>query len=305
MKANIPMAMDSMVFQQDWFGYNSKDDLLPGGNWSYGFGLEKQHSFQHFPDNQTSDTFNLLHGDWVSSTSSQASMAPPLPHSNGPSASVRPRKRRPKTQKNKQEMENQRMNHIAVERNRRKQMNRYLSALRSLMPQSYVQRGDQASIVGGAINFVKELEQRLQWLSTKKEVKEERPTFAEFFTFPQFSTSSTSTRADDNSISVNESTVEIQPTIADIEVNMIENHANIKIRWQRLPSQLLKLVSGLNAMRFTILHLSVTSADRTVLYSFTLKIEDDCKVTTVAGIASAVNQLLCRIQDDVMMNSMK
>ncbi|KAK8638000.1 hypothetical protein V6N13_136445 [Hibiscus sabdariffa] len=245
------MAMDAMVFQQDWFGYNSKDDLLPGGNLSYGFGFQKQHSFQHFPGNQTSDTYNLLHGDWVSSTSSQASMAPALPHSIGPSAS-----------------------------------------------------GDQASIVGGAINFVKELEQRLQWLSTKKEVKEERPTFAEFFTLPQFSTSSSSTRADDNSISANEFTVEIQRTIADIEVNVIENHANLKIRRKRLPSQLLKLVSGLNAMRLTILHLSVTSAARTVLYSFSLKVEDDCKVTTVDGIDSAVNLLLCRIQDDVMLNSM-
>ncbi|KAK8543009.1 hypothetical protein V6N12_015583 [Hibiscus sabdariffa] len=298
------MAMDAMVFQQDWFGYNSKDDLLPGGNLSYGFGFQKQHSFQHFPGNQTSDTYNLLHGDWVSSTSSQASMAPALPHSIGPSASVRPRKRRPKTEKNKQEMENQRMNHIAVERNRRKQMNRYLSSISNASILCSKGIGDQASIVGGAINFVKELEQRLQWLSTKKEVKEERPTFAEFFTLPQFSTSSSSTRADDNSISANEFTVEIQRTIADIEVNVIENHANLKIRRKRLPSQLLKLVSGLNAMRLTILHLSVTSAARTVLYSFSLKVEDDCKVTTVDGIDSAVNLLLCRIQDDVMLNSM-
>jgi hypothetical protein len=32
------------------------------------------------------------------------------------------------------------MTHIAVERNRRKQMNEYLAVLRSLMPPSYVQR---------------------------------------------------------------------------------------------------------------------------------------------------------------------
>jgi hypothetical protein len=37
-------------------------------------------------------------------------------------------------------VESQRMTHIAVERNRRRQMNEYLRILRSLMPGSYVQR---------------------------------------------------------------------------------------------------------------------------------------------------------------------
>uniref|UniRef100_J3LG12 BHLH domain-containing protein n=1 Tax=Oryza brachyantha TaxID=4533 RepID=J3LG12_ORYBR len=60
------------------------------------------------------------------------------------------------------------MTHIAVERNRRRQMNEYLAILRSLMPEPYVQRGDQASIVGGAIEFVKELEQQLQSLEAQK-----------------------------------------------------------------------------------------------------------------------------------------
>jgi hypothetical protein len=39
-----------------------------------------------------------------------------------------------------EEAETQRMTHIAVERNRRKQMNEYLAVLRSTMPASYVQR---------------------------------------------------------------------------------------------------------------------------------------------------------------------
>ncbi|RRT32548.1 hypothetical protein B296_00058458, partial [Ensete ventricosum] len=52
----------------------------------------------------------------------------------------RRKRRRIKTFKNQEEVENQRMTHIAVERNRRKQMNEYLGVLRSLMPASYVQR---------------------------------------------------------------------------------------------------------------------------------------------------------------------
>lgn len=52
----------------------------------------------------------------------------------------RPKRRRGRSRKNKEEIEIQRMTHIAVERNRRKQMNEYLSVLRSLMPESYVPR---------------------------------------------------------------------------------------------------------------------------------------------------------------------
>lgn len=55
-------------------------------------------------------------------------------------AESRAKRRRTKCCKNRVEVENQRMNHIAVERNRRKQMNEYLSVLRSLMPPSYVER---------------------------------------------------------------------------------------------------------------------------------------------------------------------
>lgn len=50
------------------------------------------------------------------------------------------KRKRPRTSKTTEEVESQRMTHIAVERNRRKQMNEHLRVLRSLMPGSYVQR---------------------------------------------------------------------------------------------------------------------------------------------------------------------
>lgn len=55
---------------------------------------------------------------------------------------TRERRKRKRTRptKNKEEVESQRMTHIAVERNRRRQMNDHLNALRSLMPTSYIQR---------------------------------------------------------------------------------------------------------------------------------------------------------------------
>ncbi|XP_057950468.1 transcription factor SPEECHLESS [Malania oleifera] len=65
----------------------------------------------------------------------------------------------------------QRISHITVERNRRKQMNEHLSVLRSLMPCFYVKRGDQASIIGGVVDYISELQQVLQSLEAKKQRK--------------------------------------------------------------------------------------------------------------------------------------
>nr|DAD36098.1 TPA_asm: hypothetical protein HUJ06_006738 [Nelumbo nucifera] len=50
------------------------------------------------------------------------------------------KRKRTRPSKNKEEVETQRMTHIAVERNRRRQMNDHLNALRSLMPTSFIQR---------------------------------------------------------------------------------------------------------------------------------------------------------------------
>jgi len=57
-----------------------------------------------------------------------------------PAPAVRRKRRRTKVVKNKEEIETQRMTHIAVERNRRRQMNEYLAVLRSHMPPSYAHR---------------------------------------------------------------------------------------------------------------------------------------------------------------------
>lgn len=89
-----------------------------------------------------------------------------------PEGAARPTKRRKHTRacnKNSEKVASQRLTHITVERNRRKQMKEHLRVLRSLIPASYTQRGDQASIVGGAIEFVKDLEQVLHSLRLQKQ----------------------------------------------------------------------------------------------------------------------------------------
>ncbi|XP_052168135.1 transcription factor bHLH94-like isoform X1 [Oryza glaberrima] len=232
----------------------------------------------------------------------------------------RRKRRRARAAKNKEEVESQRMTHIAVERNRRKQMNEYLAVLRSLMPPSYAQRGDQASIVGGAINFVKELEQLLQSLEARKSSRQcaahdaaaAAAPFASFFTFPQYSMSAATAAApvapvvnevhgrDDGGAGTAEAEASgSKPSaVADVEVTMVESHANLRVLSRRRPRQLLRLVVALQGHRLTVLHLNMTSAGHMVLYSFSLKVEDDCQLTSVDEIATAAHQIIEKIQEE-------
>lgn len=233
------------------------------------------------------------------------------------------RKRRRRSCKNKEEVEHQRMTHIAVERNRRKLMNEYLAVIRSLMPASYAQRGDQASIVGGAINYVKELEQLLQSLEALKRTKlphqEEQqssqqsptgdisnntdelgnpeiggtPLFENFFSFPQYSNRSSSQQLGSGSNSVTSNS-----GVGEIEVNMVDSHANVKMLTKKQPKQLLRLVAGFQGLRLSILHLNVTAVDPLVLYSFSLKVEEGSQLNSVDDIAAAANHILGQIQEE-------
>lgn len=118
-------------------------------------------------------------------------------------------------------------------------------------------------MIGGAINFVKELEQLVQSLEARKRIKQRSNSapFANFFTFPQYSTRN-----------ADEAAAEQQSPVADIEVTMVESHANLKVLAQRRPKQLLKMVVGLHLLHLTTLHLNVTTIDAMVLYSFSLKV---------------------------------
>ncbi|EPS66915.1 hypothetical protein M569_07862 [Genlisea aurea] len=157
------------------------------------------------------------------------------------------KRKRVRTVKTSEEVESQRMTHIAVERNRRKQMNEHLRVLRSLMPNSYVQRGDQASIIGGAIEFVRELEQLLQCLESQKR-RRLIPAEAE-------------ERAESKSC------------LADVEVKVAGYEGLIKILSRRREGQLIKTIAALEQdLQLCIVHTNITTIDQTVLYSFNVKV---------------------------------
>lgn len=71
------------------------------------------------------------------------------------------KRRKTKPSKNDEEIENQRMNHIAVERNRRRQMNEHINSLRTLLPPSYIQRVTTTNYLKVSTFIVKTLSKSL------------------------------------------------------------------------------------------------------------------------------------------------
>ncbi|KAL9237824.1 hypothetical protein vseg_012327 [Gypsophila vaccaria] len=230
------------------------------------------------------------------------------------------KRKRPRTIKTTEEVESQRMTHIAVERNRRKQMNEHLRVLRSLMPSSYVQRGDQASIIGGAIEFVRELEQLLQCLESQKrrrlygdqpQPRPPSPSTMGLVVPPQqhplgFPPRDVNQSQDDveqlrgmdqldplgggTGLLLQEECAESKSCIADVEVKVLGFDALIKILSRRRHGQLLKAIAALEDLQLTILHTNITTIEQTVLYSFNVKVASETRFTA-EDIAGSVQQI--------------
>ncbi|ERN01815.1 hypothetical protein AMTRI_Chr06g198240 [Amborella trichopoda] len=196
------------------------------------------------------------------------------------------RRKRGRSMKTSEEVENQRMTHIAVERNRRKQMNEHLRVLRSLMPASYVQRGDQASIIGGAIEFVRELEQLLQCLESQKRRRILGGAEGQGGGLVVMG----GVEGQQQQMAVEEEGAERRSCVADIEVRVAGGDAMIKVLSRRRPGQLLRTIAALEEMPLSILHTNITTIDHTVLYSFNVKIIGDSRFTA-EDIASSVQQI--------------
>lgn len=88
------------------------------------------------------------------------------------------------------------------------------------------------------------------------------PPFAQFFVYPQYTWSQISKKY----------AAKTRAAIADIEVTLIETHANLRILSRRSPKQLSKLVAGFQTLQLTILHLNVITMNPLVLYSVSAKV---------------------------------
>ncbi|GMJ06468.1 SPEECHLESS [Hibiscus trionum] len=210
-----------------------------------------------------------------------------------------------------------RMSHITVERNRRKQMNENLSVLRSLMPCFYVKRGDQASIIGGVVDYINELQQVLQSLQAKKQRKvysevlsprlvlsprpsplsprlslpisprtpqpgsPYKPRLQKGYLSPTVATTSLepSPASSTSSVDNNELVANSKSPIADVEVKFSGPNLVLKTVSPRIPGQALKIISALEELSLEILNVDINTVDETMLNSFTIKIGFECQLS--------------------------
>ncbi|CAL4912274.1 unnamed protein product [Urochloa decumbens] len=187
-----------------------------------------------------------------------------------------------------EEAESQRMTHIAVERNRRRLMNDHLASLRSLIPSSYIPRGDQATVVGGAIDYVKQLEQQLVALQAARRgasggraVVGTAATAASdgVFVSPQYASYSEGRGCGGGGV--------------DVEaMAAVGGHVRVRVAGRRWPGRLVRAVAALEDLRLAVLHLAVTSVGHdAVVYCFNLKMEEGCEVATADEVAALVHQI--------------
>ncbi|PIM98685.1 hypothetical protein CDL12_28831 [Handroanthus impetiginosus] len=181
------------------------------------------------------------------------------------------------------------MSHIAVERNRRRQMNEHLKVLRSLTPCFYIKRGDQASIIGGVIEFIKELHQVLQSLEAKKRRKSLSPSPG-----PSPRQCQLSPQPEESPFGNNfkELGACCNSPVADVEAKISGSNVLLRTISRRIPGQIVRIINVLEKLSFEILHLNISSMEDTVLYSFVIKIGLECQVS-VEELALEVQQSFC------------
>ncbi|XP_027115751.1 transcription factor MUTE [Coffea eugenioides] len=187
------------------------------------------------------------------------------------------------------------MSHIAVERNRRRQMNEHLKVLRSLTPCFYIKRGDQASIIGGVIEFIKELHQVLQSLEAKKRRMSLSPSPGPPGPSPRPVLLQLSPNSE-SSLGGHDKFKEVgtccNSPVADVEAKISGSNVILRTVSKRIPGQLSRIISVLEKFSFEILHLNISSMEDTVLYSFVIKIGLECQLS-LEELAMEVQQSFC------------
>uniref|UniRef100_A0ACD5WPF0 Uncharacterized protein n=1 Tax=Avena sativa TaxID=4498 RepID=A0ACD5WPF0_AVESA len=216
------------------------------------------------------------------------------------------------------------MSHIAVERNRRRQMNDHLKVLRALTPAFYIKRVDQASIIGGAIDFIRELHTVLEALEAKKK----RRLHASPTPSPRSLLTTCTTPTSAGGAATTGSSSDVSPSsngsnssggccampppfgavkelaaccnspAADVEARISGANVLLRTLSGRLPGQAAKIVALLESLHLEVLQVNISTMDDTVLHSFVLKIGLECQLS-VEDLAFEVQQTFCYQELDV------
>ncbi|KAF9667405.1 hypothetical protein SADUNF_Sadunf15G0019600 [Salix dunnii] len=209
----------------------------------------------------------------------------------------------------------QRVSHITVERNRRKQMNEHLSVLSELQQvlqslESKKQRKVYSEVLSPRIVSSPrplQLSPRKPPLSprlnlpisprTPQPCSSYKPRLQQGYVSPAMAnslepspTSSSSSSINDN---INELVANSKSAVADVEVKFSGPNVLLKTVSPRIPGQAVKIISALEDLSLEILNVSISAVDHeTMLNSFTIKIGIECQLSA-EDLALQIQQTFC------------
>ncbi|KAH9610243.1 hypothetical protein KSS87_012871 [Heliosperma pusillum] len=143
-------------------------------------------------------------------------------------------------------------------------------------------KGDQASIIGGVVEFIKELHQVLQSLESQKRRKSLSlsPTPSPIQPSPrQVANANIITNHSFEFDGAKEMVACCNSPVADVEAKISGSNVVLRVISKRNRGQLLKIVDALEKLSFEIIHLNISSMDDTVLYYFVVKIGLECELS--------------------------
>ncbi|EFJ13392.1 hypothetical protein SELMODRAFT_451590 [Selaginella moellendorffii] len=174
---------------------------------------------------------------------------------------------------------------LVAERKRRKKLNERLYSLRALVPK--ITKMDRASILGDAIEYVKELQQQVKELQDELEDDSQAanniPTMtdvcggghkhpgSEGITIADVDTNKCALKADD----INDKKVEDLTQPMQVEVSKMDAHLlTLRIFCEKRPGVFVKLMQALDALGLDVLHANITTFRGLVLNVFNAEMRD-------------------------------
>ncbi|KAK9664831.1 hypothetical protein RND81_14G071800 [Saponaria officinalis] len=189
-------------------------------------------------------------------------------------------------------------------------MNDHLKVLRALTPCFYIKKGDQASIIGGVVEFIKELHQVLQSLESQKRRKSlslsPSPSPKQVNPNPNLTPRQlTNNNNNGNNNNISERSFQFDGAkelvaccnspVADVEAKISGSNVVLRVISKRSHGQLLKIIAALEKLSFEILHLNISSMDDTVLYYIVVKIGLECELS-MEDVAVEIQRSFCVTQ---------
>lgn len=157
----------------------------------------------------------------------------------------RPRKRGRKPANGREEP----LNHVEAERQRREKLNQRFYALRAVVPN--ISKMDKASLLGDAISYIQELQNKVKDMETEKEKLQQ----------PQLQQAKSNIQ--DGRI--------VDP-ISDIDVQMMSGEATVRVSCPKESHPVGRVMLALQRLQLDVHHANISAANENILHTFVIKL---------------------------------